>query len=407
MTEARTAPEAIVLGGRYRLDGELGRGGMAVVHRAHDLVLGRDVAVKVFRPDVQAAGDPRRVTAEMRLLASVNSPALVTLHDAASGDDGSPAYLVMELVDGPDLGKVQDLTTAEAVEVARQVALGLAHVHSRGIVHRDVKPANVLIRRDGVRIEAKLADLGIARLVDGTRMTAVGTIIGTAAYLSPEQVNGEPPTPGSDVYSLGLLLLETLTGEPCYRGTRAESLTARTVRSPRLPEGLTPDDADLLAGMTAVDPALRPGAAAVADRLARWASPGPFRVASPEPSGEATADLAPTRAGPTPTRTLPLPDAGTEPGDASPPTAADVTATGPLPAPTAAVAVDEDSVERPRRGRGVLLTAGVLTLAAALAAAAFLAPSATPEEPVPSPTYPVLEGELGESLDELQESVNP
>ncbi|HEY8589292.1 MAG TPA: serine/threonine-protein kinase, partial [Naasia sp.] len=299
----------------------------------------------------------------------------------------------------------------DIVEVTRQIADGLAHVHSRGIVHRDVKPANVLVARDRGRVVAKLADLGIARLVDGTRMTAVGTIIGTAAYLSPEQVLGESPTPVSDVYSLGLMLLETLTGEPCYPGTRAESLTARTTRPPRIPHGLTPPDEALLRAMTAIDPAERPGAADVAVRLAQWTSDGPFRVAEAVPRAAVTADLDATQAGLAPTRTLPLAGAPDGPGATAeapaPGATADATGTGPLAVSTTERRVPLlEEARRPRRLRTLLLAGGATLAAVAVATAAFLAQPA-PETPAPTPTYPTVDGELGTSLDELQESVQP
>jgi tRNA A-37 threonylcarbamoyl transferase component Bud32 len=400
-----------VLGGRYQLGEELGRGGMAVVHRATDLVLGREVAVKLFRSDVAVAADPQRIRSEIRILASVNHPALVTLHDASAGGPGEPAYLVMELVDGQDLGHLlPGFPARDLLTVASQVAGGLAHIHEQGIVHRDVKPANVLISRRGQTVRAKLGDLGIARLVDGTRMTAVGTLIGTAAYLSPEQVLGESPSPASDVYALGLLVLEGLTGEHPFTGTRAESLTARTSRPPHLPEGLTPEDAALLSSMTAVDPAQRMPAAAAEIALAAWSSEGPFSI---------PAALQETRAAATPTLVLPArgggeraAEIGTAPMQASAVTGGTVAASRPgRPASAARSTGTEETAElrtRPHASRRALVaTLAVLAVVAAGISGILLVRPGAQAAPAPEPTYPAVDGPLGDHLEQLQDSVVP
>lgn len=265
-----------LLGGRYLLGERIGSGGVADVHRAHDRVLDRTVAVKVLRAgDAGAPGSPQdtaarteraRFEAEARLLASLVHPGLVTLLDADTR--GERAFLVMELVDGPTLRGLLDrgpLTTTRAGEVGSQLASALAWAHGRGVVHRDVKPANVLLDRSG---RARLADFGIARLVDDTRHhTRVGFTVGTAAYLAPEQVLGDPLTSAADVYALGIVLLEAVTGEHPFPGTATESARARLVGPPVLPECLTPAWQRLVGAMTATDPARRPSAAAVADEL--------------------------------------------------------------------------------------------------------------------------------------------
>jgi eukaryotic-like serine/threonine-protein kinase len=256
-------PASHVLGGRYRLIGELGRGGVSVVHRAIDEQLGREVAVKVFVPGVADAADPKRRRREVRLLASVAHPALVTLYDAAI--DADPPYLVMELIDGPTLedrmasGPIAPVAVAA---IGRDLASGLAHAHERDIVHRDVKPGNVLLpaasHPDAVR--ARLADFGIARLVDSSRLTSAGQLVGTAAYLSPEQARGHDVGPAADVYSLGLVLLEALTARRVFPGSPMESAVARTLRSPDVPRELGPRWHALLVAMTAMDPDDRPAA---------------------------------------------------------------------------------------------------------------------------------------------------
>lgn len=266
---ARTVNDRVLLD-RYELMDALGRGGMATVYRAQDRQLGRFVAVKLFAPGT-AVDDARR-RAEATLLARLSHPSLVTLHDAhlAAEGDETPSFLVMELVDGTDLrARLDDgpLSGEETAELATEIAEGLVVVHDAGMVHRDLKPANILLPSStvpGGRLHAKLADFGIAHLIGAERLTTAGTIIGTAAYLSPEQVAGAVPGPPADIYSLGLVLLEALTGERCYPGSPVESVSARAARDPRIPGTLPDDWRGMLAAMTARDPALRPTAMEVA-----------------------------------------------------------------------------------------------------------------------------------------------
>ena len=255
---------------------ELGRGGMATVFKGRDLRLQRPVAVKVFRGGFAEAVDPQRTTQEMRLLAAVNHPSVVAVLDASNGDGVFGAFLVMELVVGDDLGLLLHrargpLTADFARRIVADVASALSTLHAQGVVHRDVKPANILVPTTAssspTSVAAKLTDFGIAQLVDGARLTAPDSILGTAAYLSPEQVRGAPPRPTSDVYSLGLVLLEALTGKRAFPGPAAEAAMARLHRPPALPEDASPALADLLSRMTALDPAHRPAAADVADAL--------------------------------------------------------------------------------------------------------------------------------------------
>jgi tRNA A-37 threonylcarbamoyl transferase component Bud32 len=267
-------PQGVVLGDRYRLGERIGRGGMADVFRADDLQQGREVAVKVFRPEVAEAVDPERIARETRFLTGARCPTLVSVLDA-SGPESPTAYLVMELVPGADLAdrlELGALVPDHARRVAADVAEALAILHSRNMVHRDVKPANILVLDADADAEngpaAKLADLGIAVGLDETRLTATDTILGTAAYLSPEQVQGRAVGPASDVYALGLVLIESLTGRRAYAGGLVESAVARLNRPPTLPAGASPALATLLTRMTALDPAERPPAARVAEVLA-------------------------------------------------------------------------------------------------------------------------------------------
>ncbi|MDQ2584950.1 serine/threonine protein kinase [Saccharothrix yanglingensis] len=246
------------MAGRYRLDGLLGTGGVADVHRAWDVRLARHVAVKVFRPGEDLAAG-RRFDVEVTTLAGLSHPALVAVHDA--GHDAGQAFVVLGLVEG---GTLRDhlgdgpLGTEEVRVLGARLADALDHVHAHGVVHRDVKPSNVLVDRDGT---AFLADFGLARLVDSTRLTRADQVVGTAAYLAPEQVRGEPVGPAADVYALGLVLLECLTGRREYEGGDVEAAVARLHRPPRVPDHLPDDLAGLLRRMTATDPAARPAAA--------------------------------------------------------------------------------------------------------------------------------------------------
>jgi tRNA A-37 threonylcarbamoyl transferase component Bud32 len=299
-----------VLGGRYEIEAELGRGGMATVFSGMDLRLQRRVAIKVFRGGFAEAVDPQRTTQEMRLLAAVNHPSVVSVLDASNGDGTSGAYLVMELVVGDDLGRLLHrsrgaLSADFARRIVADVADALSTLHAQGVVHRDVKPANILVPSSALTsstgVAAKLTDFGIAQLVDGARLTAPDSILGTAAYLSPEQVRGAPPRPASDVYSLGLVLLEALTGRRAFPGSAAEAAMARLQRPPALPEDASPALADLLSRMTALDPTHRPAAVDVASALrhllvGRVTAPDAMQTAPTPIAGLAAAVVRPAAA---------------------------------------------------------------------------------------------------------------
>src|ERR1700744_1089910 len=194
------------LGGRYRLGPRIGRGGMADVVQAEDTVLHRSVAVKIFPTDPASPREQRRSDAEVRTLASLSHPGLVTVFDAGmSGDPDDSPFLVMELVSGPNLAHrltQGPFTVEKMASFGAQLAGTLAYIHRRGVVHRDVKPANILFEAgpEPGADTPKLTDFGIARLVDSPRLTLAGTLIGTPSYLSPEQVEGQPGETASDVY---------------------------------------------------------------------------------------------------------------------------------------------------------------------------------------------------------------
>src|SRR5215472_6702905 len=214
---------AWLLGGRYVLGEVLGVGGMATVWRATDQMLGREVAVKILSP--QYAADPgflARFEREARLAARLSHPRLVTVFDC--GTDRGAAFIVMELVRGRTVRQVLDqsglLPPGEAVAIAAAVCEALDVAHAAGLVHRDIKPANIALS-DG---EVKVLDFGIARADDPGGATRTVGVLGTAAYLSPEQASGAPAGPSSDLYSLGCVLFEMLTGVPPFSAESAVGL---------------------------------------------------------------------------------------------------------------------------------------------------------------------------------------
>jgi serine/threonine protein kinase len=251
---------------------------MAEVYRAYDLKLERPVAVKRFAA-TSSAIDRRRFDDEARLLAGMSCPGLVAVYDAGQHED--TRYLVMQLVNGPTLHlslTKERPTVDEVLALANRLLPTLAYVHARGVVHRDIKPSNILIDLDG---EVYLADFGLARLVDADSITRAGDIVGTAAYLAPEQVRGHKATPASDVYALGLVLLQCLTGRQEYQGSQAESALARLTRDPAIPDWLPRPMALLLAEMTSADPTRRPSTAQCATRFADMAASNPSTLPLP------------------------------------------------------------------------------------------------------------------------------
>jgi hypothetical protein len=273
-----TAPDDVI-DRRYRLLDVAGRGGAAEVWRARDERLDRTVAVKLFRPG--ATDTAARERAELEVMARLSHPGLVTMYDGGTitdRDGVARTFLVMEFVDGVTLRQLLGegaLGPRPAARIGGRLAEGLAHIHAHAIVHRDIKPANILLRGETV----KLADFGVARILDGARMTEVGTTVGTANYLSPEQVRGADITAASDVYSLGLVVIEMITGAIVYPGSGVSAAVARLHRPPVLPP-CGPEWTALLRGMIADDPAARPSAQEVALRLAALTA-APAEVAAP------------------------------------------------------------------------------------------------------------------------------
>jgi len=277
---------------------------MATVYRAVDEVLGREVAVKVFRAGAQT--DLTRHQEETRVLASLSHHGLVSLLDAGI-DDSDPSerhpFLVMELVEGRNLADTLEqrrLTPREIGEIAYDLAEALEFVHANGVVHRDIKPANVLLVDYGTssfRTRARLTDFGIAVDAETARLTSDGVTTGTAAYLSPEQAQRHEVTSASDVYQLGLVLLQCFTGRIEFPGQPVESALARLLHDPGVPDDLPGDWTPLLRSMVARDPAQRPEVSelTVKFRQAVIAASSRHRTAEPEPVDEEQRRLAAVR----------------------------------------------------------------------------------------------------------------
>ena len=265
-----------ILGGRYRLIELLGQGGMATIYRAADTGLGRDVALKLLRSEYLRDPDfSSRFRQEAQAAASLSHPNVVTVYDY--GEDPSGPFIVMELVDGEDLATILRrsgaLPARQAARIAAGVGRALAAAHASGIVHRDIKPGNVLIGRDG---RVKVVDFGIARAVAEAQVTLPGTTLGSVHYFSPEQARGDPTTAASDIYSLGIVLYEMLTGVRPWEGDSAAGVALARLSGP------IPDPAAVrssvpteLAAITrralARDPADRfTSASGMADELEAW-----------------------------------------------------------------------------------------------------------------------------------------
>jgi serine/threonine-protein kinase len=278
------------LGGRYELAEVIGRGGMGTVYRATDLTLRRVVAIKVL-PAALADQDPSHVARferEARAAAALSNPGVVAVYD--TGVDEQVRYIVMEYVDGRSLDAILRehgrLPVEEAIRVGTGVADALSAAHAVGIVHRDIKPGNVMIATNGA---VKVLDFGIAQSGDGTAITRTSTVVGTAAYMAPEQAAGHPADGRSDIYSLGCVLYATLAGRPPFTGEAVAAILHQhaSVEPPPLDRNVPPWLAALVLQMLAKRPADRPQTAAeVRDRLTR----GPAGVSEPTAM---TARLAP------------------------------------------------------------------------------------------------------------------
>ena len=427
-----------VIGDRYRVEALIGSGGVASVYRAKDELLGRRVALKLI-PGAADDDALQRERSEIELLASLNHPALVTLHDVSvfTGEQGESTCLVMELVDGPTLGEritAGPLDAADIRRMAVDIAGALHLVHARGIVHRDIKPGNVLLAPSSMpeqEFSAKLADFGIAYLVDATRLTATGILLGTAAYVSPEQALGKPPGPPTDIYALGLVLLESLTRERAFTGSVAESLATRITADPIIPSSIGTGWHGLLTWMTSRAPEDRPtaigvAAAATAIDLGADAQPDPDAPTEAIVGSTVEFEHMPTDSMPTehlqpespqpeqlePTRVMlaaGAPTSATEVLRPSAPARSDAAPSDPAPA---GAAPTSSPSRRPSR-RAVALIAGaigvILIAAIAIAVSQNAAPEASTDPSTGTsvvPDLPALDDPLGGHLDDLLEAIN-
>jgi serine/threonine-protein kinase len=259
-----------VLGGRYVLDDQIGNGGYGEVWRATDTVLARPVAVKLLHPRyIQRSEALARFRAEARHAGGLPHENIAQVFDYGEPADGQPPYLVMELVDGPSLETVLTggpLDDSRTMDIVAQAAAGLQAAHAAGMIHRDIKPGNLLLAPGGT---VKITDFGIAHTIGSAPLTASGELIGTPGYLAPERAMGERATPASDLYSLGMLAYECLAGTPPFRGTPLEVALAHRDRPlPPLPQSVAVDVAALVMRLAAKDPARRLSDAA---EVAVWA----------------------------------------------------------------------------------------------------------------------------------------
>jgi eukaryotic-like serine/threonine-protein kinase len=313
----------MLLGGRYELRASLGQGGFGTVWRAHDQVLGRDVAVKLITLDTARPGTreeiAERFEREARAVAALNHPNIVIAHDY--GVEGETAYLVMELILGDSLqdqlaerarGHLGGLDPRRVVAIAMEICAGLSAAHAAGLIHRDLKPANVMIAADGGH--AKIVDFGIARVADKSRITHTGAYLGTLRYTSPEQMGAGPVDPRSDLYSLGCLLFEMVAGRSPYTAeTPLQWMAAHQYVTPvslRTYAPAAPGELEsLIAEMLAKAPDGRPAnAVEVRERLAKIRfdpAPAPPVVPAQPAAARPTAYGRPASAPPVPGTTPP------------------------------------------------------------------------------------------------------
>lgn len=370
-----------MLGGRYALDERIAIGGMGEVWAGTDTVLGRAVAVKVLRTE-NASALLERFRNEARHTAALSHSGIAHVHDY--GEDGLDAFLVMELVPGEPLSAVLRngaLSVPVALSYLTQTAEALTAAHDMGVVHRDIKPGNLMILPDGT---VKVTDFGIARLLDSASMTAVGQVVGTAQYMAPEQAGGEPATALSDIYSLGAVGYEMLAGKPAFSGDNPLALAMAHVHQtpPDLPDAVPEGVRSLINRMMSKNPADRPATAAALANEA-WDLQREL-LPSPVDSTERSDDDSPATVASTATVAALAPTAISSPGD--PPTA--VMPPGLIVGETAPL-LDRDFVRqarsKPRVIAAVIVLVAALVLVLALSVANNKSPLTAADVPISGP----------------------
>ncbi len=230
------------LANRYKIEAEIGRGGMGIVYKGYDLLLKRPVAIKILSSASLSPEDRARLLAEAQAAAQLNHPNVVTVYDALEVDN--QPFIIMEFVEGKTLRSIPQPTMKESIDYMRQICSALAHAHSKGIIHRDLKPENALLTATGT---VKLMDFGLARHIDDPRVTRADTLVGTFAYMAPELIQGKDPSPQSDVYALGLMLYEFVTGgSPFETGNLATLLDQQLHKAAVPPQRVVPGLPDRL-----------------------------------------------------------------------------------------------------------------------------------------------------------------
>ncbi|KRC61570.1 serine/threonine protein kinase [Agromyces sp. Root81] len=272
----------LTFGGRYELQSRIAIGGMGEVWQATDLVIGRQVAIKILKDEY--LGDPgflERFRAEARHAALVNHEGIANVFDY--GEEDGSAYLVMELVPGEALSTILErehvLSTDKVLDIVAQTAAALQAAHAAGLVHRDIKPGNLLITPDG---RVKITDFGIARIADQVPLTATGQVMGTVQYLSPEQASGHPASPTTDIYSLGIVAYEALAGRRPFTGESQVAIAMAQINEtpPDLPVTVSEPVRNLVYGCIAKNPADRPQSAAHLARAATALRRGDVQAAA-------------------------------------------------------------------------------------------------------------------------------
>ena len=272
----------LTFGGRYELQSRIAIGGMGEVWQATDLVIGRQVAIKILKDEY--LGDPgflERFRAEARHAALVNHEGIANVFDY--GEEDGSAYLVMELVPGEALSTILErehvLSTDKVLDIVAQTAAALQAAHAAGLVHRDIKPGNLLITPDG---RVKITDFGIARIADQVPLTATGQVMGTVQYLSPEQASGHPASPTTDIYSLGIVAYEALAGRRPFTGESQVAIAMAQINEtpPDLPVTVSEPVRNLVYACIAKNPAERPQSAAHLARAATALRRGDVQAAA-------------------------------------------------------------------------------------------------------------------------------